>query len=176
VNDDAGDEVEGASGGRPRERRHRAREAALQMLYQWEVGREPIDQVIESYWDIDRPGERPLSSSLRAFATSLAQGTAGHLDDIDPLIGENAEHWRPSRMAIVDRLILRLAVHEFLHGRDIPKKVVINEALELARTFSTDESVGFVNGILDAIMRQLETAPGLKTGGPTEAGPTRTNQ
>ncbi len=154
---DASDE--GPTDGRPRERRHRARAAALQMLYQWEVGREPIDQVVETYWSIERPNERSASASLRQFATALALGTVAHLDEIDPLIGSHAEHWRPSRMAIVDRLILRLAIHEFLHERDIPRKVVINEALELARTFSTDESVGFVNGILDAVRRERDSAP-----------------
>jgi len=156
VNADAGGDAERDA--RRRERRHRAREAALQMLYQWEVGRQPIDEVVETYWSIDRPGEEPLPPPLRAFAVDLARGTVEDLDHIDPLIGQNAEHWRPSRMSIVDRLILRLAVHEFLRAREIPTKVVINEALELARTFSTDESIGFVNGILDAIKRELEDA------------------
>ncbi len=154
-----GDADEARAPGRAREPRHRAREAALQMLYQWEVGREPIEDVVETYWSIERPGEGAVTPSLRQFATHLARGTVCHLEQIDPLISENAEHWRPSRMAIVDRLILRLAIQEFLHEQDIPKKVVINEALELARTFSTDESVAFVNGILDAIRRQLEQAP-----------------
>ena len=141
----------------PRERRHRAREAALQMLYQWEVGRADIDEVVRTYWSIERPDEAGLSASLQSFATGLAAGTVKHLGEIDPLIGASTEHWRPSRMAIVDRLILRLAVYEFLHASDIPKKVVINEALELARTFSADEAVGFVNGILDGIKRGLES-------------------
>ncbi len=141
----------------PRERRHRAREAALQMLYQWEVGRTDIAEVLRTYWAIDRPDEPALPKSLAAFATELASGTVARIDEIDPLILANAEHWRPSRMAIVDRLILRMAVFEFLHLPDIPRKVVINEALELARTFSTDEAIGFVNGILDAIKRGLES-------------------
>ena len=141
----------------PRERRHRAREAALQMLYQWEVGRADIDEVVRTYWSIERPDEAGLSASLQSFATGLAAGTVKHLGEIDPLIGASTEHWRPSRMAIVDRLILRLAVYEFLHASDIPKKVVINEALELARTFSADEAVGFVNGVLDGIKRGLES-------------------
>jgi N utilization substance protein B len=175
VNGEADGDGERRPDPRPGEPRHRGREAALQMLYQWEVGRQAIDEVVETYWLIERAGERPLSPALRRFATGLAQGTVRDLDQIDPLIGANAEHWRPSRMAIVDRLILRLAVHEFLHARDIPKKVVINEALELARTFSSDESVAFVNGILDAIKRQLETDAGQQTGGPTEAGPTSTH-
>ncbi len=141
----------------PRDRRHRAREAALQILYQWEVGRADIEEVLRTYWTIERPGEPALSAPLESFATKLAAGTVGHLDEIDPLIGASAEHWRLSRMAIVDRLILRLAVYEFLHSPDVPKKVVMNEALELAKTFSSDEAVRFVNGILDGIKRGLET-------------------
>ena len=139
-----------------RDHRHRAREAALQMLYQWEVGRTGIDEVVETYWSIERPEEAPLAEPLQAFATGLARGTVGRLEDIDHLIAEHAEHWRPSRIAVIDREILRLAIYEFLSAADVPKKVVINEALELARTFSADEAIGFVNGILDAVKRELE--------------------
>ncbi len=150
--DDAGEREPGER----RDRRHRAREAALQMLYQWEVGRTAIEEVLDTYWSIDRPGEAPLSPPLRSFACELAAGTAGHVAEIDPILAAHAEHWRLPRMAIVDRLILRLAVFEFLHSRDIPRKVVINEALELARTFSSDDAVKFVNGILDGINRRLD--------------------
>ncbi len=142
--------------GTRRDSRHRAREAALQMLYQWEVGRTAIDEVVETYWSIDRPDERPLAAPLQLFAAGLAKGTVGRLEEIDRLIADHTEHWRPSRMAVVDREILRLAIYEFLSAGDIPKKVVINEALELARTFSADEAIGFVNGILDAVKRELE--------------------
>jgi N utilization substance protein B len=152
--DEAGDERVRAP---RRDHRHRAREAALQMLYQWEVGRTKIDEVLRTYWTIDRPDEAPLSAPLEAFATTLAAGTVAHLEEIDPLITAHAEHWRLSRMAIIDRLILRLAVFEFLHSPEIPRKVAINEALELARTFSSDEAVKFVNGMLDGIKRGLET-------------------
>lgn len=141
---------------RPREPRHRAREAALQMLYQWEVGRTDVDTVVATYWTIERPGESPLPVPLQAFANQLVAGTTAHVAEIDPIIGDNAEHWRLSRMAIVDRLILRLAVYEFLHAPETPRKVVINEALELAKTFSADDAVKFVNGILDGIRKRLE--------------------
>jgi len=151
-----------------RDHRHRAREAALQMLYQWEVGRADVAEVVHSYWSIDRPGETPLSDTLQAFASRLVTGTVSHVEEIDPLIVASAEHWRLSRMAIVDRLILRLAVHEFLHDPDTPKKVVINEALELARTYSSDDAVKFVNGLLDGIKRRLEEGR-TTTGG--DAGP-----
>ncbi len=140
------------------ESRHRAREAALQMLYQWEVGRADLDEVLHGYWAIDRPGQAPVPETLRPFADGLVVGTVRHLDEIDPLIAGQAQNWRLSRMAIIDRLILRLAVYEFLHAQETPRKVVINEALELAKTFSADDAVKFVNGILDGIKRELEKA------------------
>jgi transcription antitermination protein NusB len=93
---------------------------------------------------------------VRAFATHLADGVVAHLAEIDPLITDAADHWRLERMQVMDRLILRLAVYEFLFESDTPSKVIINEALELARTFSADDSVRFINGILDAIRRTRE--------------------
>jgi transcription antitermination protein NusB len=151
---------EGGAGFGPREgqreSRHRAREAALQMLYQWEVGRCSVHEVTRTYWSIDRPGQAPLPEALQAFASDLVRGTVDHVQEIDPIISESAEHWRLERMAAVDRLILRLAVYEFLYSSETPKKVVINEALELAKTFSADDAVKFVNGILDGIKRRLD--------------------
>jgi len=139
-----------------RETRHRAREATLQMLYQWEVGRLSMFEVRQTFWAHDAETVEPLNDDLRAFATRLADGVANSVADVDPLIAEAAEHWRLERMNVMDRLILRLAVHEFLHEPDTPAKVIINEALELARTFSGDEAVRFINGMLDAIRRKLE--------------------
>ena len=138
-----------------REARHRAREAAVQMLYQWEVGKVSMLEVRQTFW-MHGPWESgPLSDDLRAFATMLATGVAGTVAEIDPMIAEAAENWRLERMNVLDRLILRLAVYEFLHEPETPAKVIINEALELARTFSTDDSVRFINGVLDAIRRTL---------------------
>lgn len=142
--------------GRTGGERHRAREAALQMLYQWEVGRAEVDEVADTYWSIGHPGARSASKAVREFASSLFRGTSRSLDEIDPLIAEAAEHWRLSRMATIDRLVLRIAVYELMHAGDTPPAVVINEALELARTFSGEEAVAFVNGILDAVRRRLE--------------------
>ena len=93
----------------------------------------------------------PARSPLR-----LATGVADTVANLDPVISDAAEHWRIERMNVMDRLILRLAVYEFLHETDTPSRVIINEALELARTFSNDDSVRFINGILDAIRRRLE--------------------
>jgi N utilization substance protein B len=134
--------------------RHRAREAALQMLYQWEVGRMPIDEVCRNFWT-GGPAGTPPADRVRELAVLLATGVAVRSAQLDPLIVEAAEHWRIERMNVMDRLILRLGVYEFLHEPDTPAKVVINEALELGRTFSADESVRFINGILDAIRRTL---------------------
>jgi N utilization substance protein B len=142
----------------PRELRHQAREAALQMLYQWEVGRVSMIEVRQTFWTHDPDGGQKLPEDLRAFATSLADGAVAHIDQLDPIIAEAAEHWRLERMNVMDRLILRLAVYEFLHQQETPGKVIINEALELARTFSSGDAVRFINGILDAIRRKLERA------------------
>ena len=126
------------------------------MLYQWEVGRASMVDVVETFWLHDQPGTLSLSNDHRAFAARLAAGVADTVGDIDPVIAESAEHWRIERMNVMDRLILRLAVYEFLHEASTPSRVIINEALELARTFSTDDAVRFINGILDAIRRRFE--------------------
>jgi N utilization substance protein B len=135
--------------------RHRARQAAVQMLYQWEVGQADIDEVIRTFWTANLPGAEGAPESVRTFAEQLVRFTFANLDKIDPLIAETAEHWRLSRMAALDRLILRLAIGEFLDG-GTPRNVVINEAIELAKTFSGEESAKFVNGILDAVKKKLQ--------------------
>jgi N utilization substance protein B len=132
------------------------------MLYQWEVGRGDPDEVMRTYWPTHGP-EPPLSARGRDFAETLVRGTIAHLPTIDPLVAAGAEHWRLERMALVDRLILRLAVYELLHEAATPPAVAINEAIELARTFSTDESVSFVNGVLDGIRKRLEADPSLRS-------------
>jgi N utilization substance protein B len=137
-----------------KESRHRAREAAVQMLYQWEVGKASMFEVGQTFWSGPAATE-PFGDELREFATKLATGVAGTVGDIDPMIVEAAQNWRIERMNVLDRLILRMAIYEFLHEPGTPAKVIINEALELARTFSTDDSVRFINGVLDAVKRTL---------------------
>ena len=137
--------------------RHRAREAAVQMLYQWEVGRLALADV-RRVWPEVTDEDEPLPDELATFANSLAEGVAAHVAELDPLISEAAAHWRIERMNVVDRLVMRLAVYEFLYERDTPATVIINEALELARAFSSEEAVPFVNGVLDGIRRRLERA------------------
>jgi transcription antitermination protein NusB len=137
-----------------RERR-RAREAALQMLYQCEAGGVAPEEAIASHGEIEQ-AVRPGSGPAEAFASSLVLGTVQHVAEIDPVIAASAEHWRPERMALIDRLILRMAVYQMLHVADIPPNVVINEAVELARRFGGGDSGRFVNGVLDAIKRKLK--------------------
>ena len=133
--------------------RRKARECALQMLFAADVAEMPSDDVVRSYWA--ELGESDLDETARAFATRLATGTLSNLEMLDERIRSRAEHWRISRMAVVDRNILRLAVYEFLY-EPTPRTVAINEALEIARRFSTYEATQFINGILDAIKRDLD--------------------
>src|SRR5215813_1393242 len=137
--------------------RRKARVCALQMLFQFDVAKPRIDDLVQLYWSSFSDDFDPLGEIDRDFSNNLALGTASHIDDIDRLIKSRAENWRISRMAVVDRNILRLAIYEFLHEPDTPKTVAINEALEIARRFSTSEATQFINGILDAIKRDLET-------------------
>ena len=140
-----------------KDRRHRAREAALQILYHWEVGRTDVDRAAETYFAHQWPDTTPPAETLRAFASELARDTVGRLETIDPLIAGTAERWRPERMAVIDRLILRMAACELMRDPGTPRPVVINEALELARTFSTEDAVKFINGMLDAIRKKLDS-------------------
>ena len=135
--------------------RHRARETALQILYAWDIGQTDIDQAANTFFTYQWVGEAP-SEDLRQFATELARDTVSRLDAIDPLIAETTERWRPERMAVLDRLILRMAVCELLRNAGTPPPVVINEALELARTFSTEDAVKFINGMLDGVRKKLD--------------------
>ena len=141
--------------GSKRRTRHRARQAAVQMLYQSEIGQHDIEDVVRTFWAANFPGSEGVPEGVRTFAEQLVRFTSENMGKIDPIIAETAEHWRLSRMAALDRIILRLAIGEFLSG-DTPRNVVINEALELAKTFSGDESVKFVNGILDAVKKKLQ--------------------
>src|SRR5690349_15652529 len=133
--------------------RRKARECALQMLFAADVAEMPAAEVVRSYWA--ELGETDLDATAREFATRLASRTLSNLELLDERIRSRAEHWRISRMAVVDRNILRLAVYEFLY-EPTPRTVAINEALEVARRFATYEATQFINGILDAIKRDLD--------------------
>ncbi|HEY6188735.1 MAG TPA: transcription antitermination factor NusB [Pyrinomonadaceae bacterium] len=133
--------------------RRKARECALQMLFAADISEVRADELVRSYWA--ELSDEETETAARDFATRLATGTLAHLSELDERIRSRAEHWRISRMAVVDRNILRLAVYEFLH-EPTPRTVAINEALEIARRFSTYEATQFINGILDAIKRDLD--------------------
>jgi transcription antitermination protein NusB len=135
--------------------RRRAREAALQMLYQSEVGRTTAQEAVVSFWST-HDAEDGVAAPLREFANGLVQGTIARVPEIDGLLAAHARNWRVERMAVIDRLVLRLAVYELLTESETPARVVINEALELTRTFSGDEAVAFVNGVLDAVRKELK--------------------
>jgi len=132
--------------------RRKGRELAVQMLYQWELSEEPVPDVVESF---SRLGDAPAEA--RELSQRLLEGTIRHLEEIDSLISKHAEHWKLPRMAAVDRNILRLAIYEFLY-EDVPKRVVINEALEVTKRFSGPEAVQFINGVLDAVRLSIEAS------------------
>jgi transcription antitermination protein NusB len=133
--------------------RHKAREAALQMLFAHDLVKTPSDVLTKGYWD--ELGDTTLDTPTREFADTLVKGTINNLAAIDDCIRNRAEHWRIERMAIVDRNVLRLAVFE-INFHDTPDPVAINEALELARKFSSFEATQFINGLLDAIKHDAE--------------------
>jgi N utilization substance protein B len=134
--------------------KRRAREAALQMLYQCEVGRAGAVESIASYWP-SREANDGLPDRLREFANRLVRGTLDRRDEIDRLLSAHAQNWRVERMTVIDRIVLRMAVNEMLSEPKTPSRVIINEAIELARCFSGDEAVAFVNGVLDAVRKEL---------------------
>ena len=137
--------------------RHRAREAALQILYFWEIGRTQPQAATETFFDEHQP---EAEEGVRAFADRLVRGTIADIEALDKVIERHSRHWRLERMAVLDRLILRLAIWELRHPEDVPPLVIVNEALELARRFSTEDAVRFINGVLDAVIKQPdEPAP-----------------
>ena len=147
--------------------RHRAREAALQMLYQWEIGRVSAHEAVRTYWPgrdappsaedehADLVPESAVDELGRTFANGLVSGTIARVAETDDLIARHLKNWRIERVAVIDRLVMRLAIFELLTETDTPAKVVINEALELARTFSGEEPVALINGVLDAVRKTL---------------------
>jgi len=137
--------------------RRKARESALQMMFSADVINPESNDLTNDYWN--ELGDTDSDPKTREFANNLVTGALANKTVIDDRIRTRAEHWRIERMAIVDRNVLRLAVYEFLF-EDTPHTVVINEALEIARRFSTFEATQFINGILDAIKLDLEKEPG----------------
>jgi transcription antitermination protein NusB len=130
--------------------RHSGREAALQMLFQMEASGASADDVVTSFWksfEADPEG--------RSYADEAVQGVAGTLPALDAEIAKASIHWRVERMSRVDRNVLRLGTWELMHRRDVPRAVILDEAVELAKAFGTDESSAFVNGVLNRIAEGL---------------------
>jgi N utilization substance protein B len=133
--------------------RRRSRERALQVLYNWDVRGGDQWRAIEDFYEtLHSEEDEPSRLERDTFMEELVRGTVERLAEIDALIGSHAANWRIERMPAVDRNVLRVATFEILDGK-LPAPVVIDEALELVRRFSGDESVSFVNGVLDAIQR-----------------------
>jgi transcription antitermination protein NusB len=130
--------------------RRDARECALQMMYEYDVGRHSREDILRTFWQMNEHPEK-----VRDFANQLFDGTIQRLKEIDKVIQQHTKNWRLNRMAVIDRNVLRLAVFEFLSGGKTPETVIINEALEIAKKFSTQESAQFVNGILDSIKTEI---------------------
>ena len=132
--------------------RRKSREFALQMLFEWDMTQQNPSHVEQNFWKAARAAE-----STRKFAQELFEGAVSQAEKTDALVAELSENWRFDRLAAVDRNILRLAIYEFRFGT-APPKVVIDEAIELAKKFSSDEAPAFLNGILDAAWKKLEPA------------------
>ncbi len=159
-------------------KRRRAREMAMQMLYQHELGGSPLDQI---FWSFDlseylqesdtatSDAEEPAPLQRQAlvaraeksfsYARKLVEGTMQNCTAIDDLIREHAENWRLERMPMIDRNILRLAIYEMLHESSVPKVVIVDEAIELAKKFGSENSGRFVNGLLDGFLQSHNDAP-----------------
>jgi transcription antitermination protein NusB len=129
--------------------RRKSREFALQMLFEWDMTRQEPARVERLFWRTARAAD-----STRKFANQLFEGAVAEIASLDALAAKLSENWRPERLAAIDRNILRLAMHEMRSGT--PAKVAINEALELAKKFSSADAPAFLNGILDAALKSLQ--------------------
>ncbi len=126
--------------------RRKARENALKMLFACEMGKHPVDWVIDNFWEYFESVHEG-----REFTDLLVRGTVKHMAEIDKAIQSVSIHWKINRMASVDRNILRMAAFELFHVQEVPKRVTLNEAIEIAKRFGTEDSWAFINGILDKL-------------------------
>jgi transcription antitermination protein NusB len=131
-------------------KRRKARELAMQLLYQHDLAKTDPEEAMTLFWE-----HFPADAEVRAFCTQLLRGTVDRLSVIDELLAEASEHWSLGRMSMVDRNILRLASHELLDRPEIPPSVSINEAIEIAKKYSTPDAAVFINGVLDRIKRMV---------------------
>ncbi|HVT43715.1 MAG TPA: transcription antitermination factor NusB [Thermoanaerobaculia bacterium] len=129
--------------------RRKARELALQMLYQHDLSGNAPEAIIATFEDLQKS-----RSNIREFAVRIFEGTLRHLTEIDQMIIQQADNWRLSRMAAVDRNIIRMSIYEFMYEDETPTLVVIDEAIEIAKRYGTQKSSQFINGILDGILKR----------------------
>jgi N utilization substance protein B len=129
--------------------RSKGREFAMQMLFQWDMSQQDPTKLEKKFW-----GGAKAAETTREFANRLFEGAAREVSALDEMIVKHAENWRFERLAAIDRAILRLAIYE-LRATDTPPKVILNEAVDLAKKFSSEDSGAFVNGILDAFRKSL---------------------
>jgi transcription antitermination protein NusB len=132
--------------------RRKSREFALQLLYEMEIKGADPKSVLDHFQD---RSQEEISEEGHKFATELLDGTFRNRKEIDQLIERHSLHWKLGRMAVVDRNILRLAVYELLYLHDVPTSVVLNEAIEIAKKFGTEDSGAFINGILDKVAKEV---------------------
>ena len=130
--------------------RSKGREYAMQMLFQWDISEQDFTKLEVKFWKSAK-----ATDATRNFANSLFEGAAKDVKALDELIAKHAENWRPERISAIDRAILRLGIHELRAG-DTPPRVVLNEAVEMAKKFSSEESGAFVNGVLDSVHKSLQ--------------------
>jgi len=130
--------------------RRKARECALQILFQLEFSPDRLEEILQDYWSA-----QPVKPEIKEYATWLVEGIKQHKVEIDQTIEKASEHWRLDRMAMVDRNILRMAVFELIFEKTLPPPIIIDEAIEVARKYSGQEAAVFVNGILDGIFKSL---------------------
>jgi len=129
--------------------RRKSRELALQMLFQYDMSGNTPAMILTTFEELQR-----VKPPVRDFAAKILEGTIDHIEEIDAMIVQQADNWRLSRMAVVDRNIIRMSIYEFLHEPDTPKLVIIDEAIEIAKKFGTQKSSQFINGILDGILKR----------------------
>jgi N utilization substance protein B len=135
--------------------RHRARQQAMQLLFEWDVRRTPVEEILQGYYESLLVSEDSVGKPVRdPFAETLVRGVIAEIIEIDEMITRHAAHWKIPRMPTVDRNLLRIAVFE-MQRTETPPAVAIDESLELARQFSGEESVHFINGVLDAVRKEL---------------------
>ena len=149
-------------------KRREGREAAVQFLYQFDVNRRPVEELLLAFWTLrSGPGKAEASPKTRTFTEELVKGVAAHLPEIDAFITKFTANYDIGRIAVVDRNILRVGIYEMLHCTDVPPVVAINEAIEVAKKFGSEESGRFVNGILDRMRGDLmrDARSGLKPEG-----------